>query len=229
MDVPVVARGPGLVGGRPVDAVVVDRPLAPEGVGLRLGVPGQDVGHDVGGLRADDRDGLRLRRRLVGPDHRSVGPGHLQDRRPRHPLAAVGDRSVRADHVDRVDLDRADRHRHDRHRLRDPVDTEVLGPVVEVVEAVHDPGLDRRDVEGELERRAEANGAALVMIRLGRDEPAAEVRRDVHEHRRGGHLLVVDADRVVERLDRRPGLPPAIRQDVELRLELLVARRPIRA
>ena len=54
-------------------------------------------------------------------------------------------------------------------------------------------------------------------------EAATEVRRDVHEHRRGGQRLVVDADRVVDRLDRRAGLAPAVGQDVELGLELLVA------
>ena len=50
-----------------------------------------------------------------------------------------------------------------------------------------------------------------------------EVRRDVHEHRGRGERLVVDADGVVDRLDRRTRLAPAVGKDVELGLELLVA------
>ena len=54
-------------------------------------------------------------------------------------------------------------------------------------------------------------------------KPPPEVGHDVHEHRRRGHRPVVDPDRVVDRLDRRSGLAPAVRQDVELGLELGVA------
>ncbi len=96
-----------------------------------------------------------------------------------------------------------------------------------MVDAVEDAGLDRRDVERELEGAAHPDGAALGAVGLGRVEGAGARRRevgdDVHEHRRRGEGLVVDPDRVDERLDRRPGLAPAVGQDVELRLELLPA------
>ena len=111
----------------------------------------------------------------------------------------------------------------DRQRARHVVDPEVLRPLEEVVEAVDQPGLDRGDVQRELEGRAEADRAALEVVGLGRREPPAEVGHDVHEHRRRGHRPVVDADRVVDRLDRRSGLAPAVGQDVELGLELRVA------
>ena len=55
------------------------------------------------------------------------------------------------------------------------------------------------------------------------DEAPPEVGHDVHEHRRRGHRPVVDPDRVVDRLDRRSGLAPAVGQDVELGLERRVA------
>ncbi len=65
--------------------------------------------------------------------------------------------------------------------------------------------------------------AALELVGLGRDEAATEVRGDVHEHGGGGQRLVIDADQVVDRLDGRSRLAPAVGQDVELGLELLVA------
>ena len=144
-----------------------DRPLAPERVRLRVGVAGQDVGDDVGRLRADH--GLRLAASSsgVGPDDGAVGLGDLEDRRPRHQLAAVGDRAVGADHVDRVDLDRADAHRRDRHRVREQWMPKSFARSIEVVEAVHDPGLDRGDVQRELEGLPEADRAALAPCRPG--------------------------------------------------------------
>ena len=44
---------------------------------------------------------------------------------------------------------------------------EVLGPLEEVVEPDHDPGLDRRDVERELERGAKADRARARACRPG--------------------------------------------------------------
>ena len=58
-------------------------------------------------------------------------------------------------------------------------------------------------------------------------KPPPKFGRDVHEHRGGRQRAVVDADRVVDRLDRRPGLAPAVGHDVELGLELLVALRRV--
>ena len=63
------------------------------------------------------------------------------------------------------------------------------------------PALRWHDSAGGAWRMVRADGAALLVISLGRDEVAAEVRRDVHEQRRRRHRLVLDPDRVVDRLD----------------------------
>ena len=118
-DVAVVARRAGLVGGRAAGLAVVDRPLAPERVDLLVGVAGEDVGHDVGGPGADDAGALGrgLGRR---PDDLAVRVEDRADDPARHQHAAVGDRAVCAEQVDRMDLERPDAHRQDRHgRLRD--------------------------------------------------------------------------------------------------------------
>ena len=60
MDVDVVARRAGLVRGGPAGAAVADRPLAPVGVDLGIGIAGEDVGDDVGRLLADDLGRLDL-------------------------------------------------------------------------------------------------------------------------------------------------------------------------
>src|SRR4029079_1776090 len=88
-------------------------------------------------------------------------------------------------------------------------------------------GLDRGDVERELEGRPQADRASFEVVGLGGGETTAEVRDDVHEQRRGGHASVLDADRVVDRLDRRPRLAPAVGENVELRLELAVPGRRV--
>ncbi len=124
-------------------------------------------------------------------------------------------------------LERADPHRHHRTRGLRVMDPELLGALEQVVEPGDDPGLDRGDVERELEGIAQADGSALELVGLGRHEAVAEVRRDVHEHRRSGQGLVIDADQVVDRLDRRTRLAPAVGQDVELGLELPVALRRV--
>ena len=99
----VVVRA-GLEGGRPATARAVDRELAPERVDARVGVAGQDVGHDEGRLRADR---LLAGRRHVGRHARqvvAVGVLDGQDRRVADLLAAVGQRPVGRDEVDRPDL-----------------------------------------------------------------------------------------------------------------------------
>ena len=67
------------------------------------------------------------------------------------------------------------------------------------------------------------SGPALHAVGVDRRPAAAEVGDDVHEHRRGGQRVILDPDDVVDRLERGPGLAPAVLEDVELGLELLVA------
>ena len=122
-----------------------------------------------------------------------------------------------------MDLERPDAHRQDRGRGLEVGQAEVLRPGEDVIEAGHDRRLDGRDVERELERGTEAHWAALELVGLDRGEAATEVGGDVHEHRRRRQGLVIDADGVVDRLDRRAGLAPAVGKDVELGLELLAA------
>ena len=81
--------------------------------------------------------------------------------------------------------------------------------------------LDGRDVEREPEGVADANRAALQVVGIGRRVAVAEVGDDVHEHRPGGDLPARDARAVDDRLERRAGLPPAVGEDVEPRLEPL--------
>ena len=222
MHVTVVVGGARLVGRGAARAALVDRELAPVGVDLGLGVAGQDVGDDVGGLRADDVDAFRL---LVAerPDLASVLVDDLGDQLAGHPHAAVGDRAVRRQHVDGVRLERADAHRGDRCGARQVAQAEVLRPVERVLEALDDGRLDGRDVERELECAAQPDGTPFELVRLGRGVAAPEVGHDVHEHRARGQGLVIDADGVVDGLDRRAGLAPAGGQDVVLGLELLGA------
>ena len=220
MDVLVVARRARLVGGRPAGLAVVHRPATPVRVDLHLGVAGEDVGDDVRRLAADHALAFDL---LLGlrPDLLVLVVQHLEQGGARHLHAAVGDRAVARDHVDGVRLERADAHRQHRRGPRPVLDPEVLVALEDVVEAADQRLLDGRNVERELERRAKADRAALEPVGLDRRELVPEVREDVHEHRGGGHGLVVDADRVVDRLDRRSGLAPAIGEHVELRLEAL--------
>ena len=82
--------------------------------------------------------------------------------------------------------------------------------------------LDRGDVERQLERQPHPQRAALVAIEVGGRVAAPEVGGHVHEHRRRGEGLRVDARDVVEGLERRAGLAPAQAQHVVLGLELLV-------
>ena len=230
----VVARRARLVRGRAdlgAGDAVGDPPLAPERVHRPDRVAGHDVGQDVGGLAGHDplAADLRVRRR---PHLLALAVDDLEDRVARHHHAVVGDHPVRADHVDRVVHDGADAHRGNGGLGRGKHEPEVLHPLELVIEAVDETRLDRRDVERELEGVAHADGAALEAVCLGRipglGARRGEVGDDVHEHRGRRHGAVLDAHEVHERLDRRPGLPPAVAQDVELRLELLGAPRGVR-
>ena len=53
--------------------------------------------------------------------------------------------------------------------------------------------------------------------------PASEVGGNVHEQGGRGHRPVLKPDDVVDRLERRTGLPPAVAQDVELWVEQTLA------
>ena len=150
-----------------------------------------------------------------------------QDRRVRDLLAAVGERPVGGHEIDRPDLLHAEGEGQLRLPLALELHPELLGLGVDVVGRVEGHRLDGRDVERELERVADADGAALEAVGVVGRVAAPEVRADVHQHRAGGDGLVVDADRVVERLERRSGLAIAVADDVELRLEVLLARRGV--
>ena len=161
-----------------------------------------------------------------------VAVADLLDHVARHQQPAVRDRAVGADHVDRVDLDRPDALRDHRAGVGRVADAHLLGPLELVLETVDEARLDGRHVERELEGGAEPDGTALQAVRLRRPEgllaAPREVGRGIDEQRRRGHRLVVETDQVVEGLDRRPGLAPAVLEDVELRLELVVAGRRVR-
>ena len=118
-----------------------------------------------------------------------------------------------------MDLERAEgegRARDDALREHEP---ELLGDVHHVVGRVDDRRLDGRDVQGELERLAHPKWATLEVVGVGWDVAAAEIRRDVHEHRRRGDRAVLEADDVVDRLERGTGLAPPVGEHVELGLE----------
>ena len=124
-----------------------------------------------------------------------------------------------------MDFERPDGHRGDRDSAGREAEAEVLHPLEQVIEAVDQAGLDRGNVQRELERLTEANRAALELVGLGRDERllAAEVGDHVHEHRGRVHRPIVNAGDVVDRLDRRTRLAEAFGEDVVLGLELDVA------
>ena len=147
-----------------------------------------------------------------------------EDRRRRDALAAVGQRPVGGHEVDRAGLGHAQRERQAGvGRLALEGHPEVLGPGEHVVRRVEGHRLDRRDVQRELEGVADADGTALEVVGVGRRVAAAEVGADVHEHVAGGERPVVDADGVVERLERRARLAVALADDVVLGLELRAA------
>ena len=144
----------------------------------------------------------------------------------RHQDAAVGDRAVRADQVDRMDLERADGHRHDRPAsARGTTARSPWNVSYDAVDAVDDPGLDRRDVERELERAPEPDRAALERRRLGRVNATRRAKLVATSMNIVAAVIVSSSMPVSvdEGLDRRAGLAPAVGQDVELGLELLVA------
>ena len=233
VDVAVVLRRAGLVRrgtSPPPRHAVRDPPATPERVDATVRVTGEDVGDDVGRLARGDALALRT---LIGhgPHPIALLVPDLEDRAPRHEDAAVRDHPVGADQVDRMDDERADALRD--HGLR-------AGRVMQAVrlrlrELVLDPvqhaRLDRRDVERELERLPKTHGTALEVVGLCRvprlGAAGREVGDDVHEHGRRGHPPVVDADEVSQRLDRRARLAPAIREDIELRLEPTRAMRRV--
>ena len=154
--------------------------------------------------------------------------GHRQDRRARHQLARIGDSPVRTDLVDEVQLHGADGDRCAARVLRGlPHDTHLLGEVEDLVGTLDDRGLDRRDVQRQLDRLAHPDRAALVQVGIGRGVTAPEVGHDVHEHRcRGGHVIL-DPGQVADRLERRSRLAPAIGEHIELGLEFRPAGRGV--
>ena len=186
---------------------VGDLPLAPERVHAADGVAGQDVGHDVGRLARDDAlaGGLRARRAARRPSRSSSMTSRIVWRGIRTPPLAIV--AVRADHLDRMRPERADALGHDagcpgqERRARSPWIRSYSWSMPFMM-----PGLDRGDVERELERAPETHRAALERRRPGSGRTLGPGRRevgdDVHEHRRGRHRLVVDAGQVHERLDR---------------------------
>src|ERR1035437_7523021 len=101
------------------------------------------------------------------------------------------------------------------HYMRDPVDR---------------GGLDRRNVERELEGLPQAHWPALEAIGVMGYVSAAEVGGDIHEHRPRRHAAVLDTHGVVDRLERRAGLSPhAAGEHVELGIEeVLVGLRWVR-
>ena len=173
----------------------------------------------------DDLDGLTPRGQL---DVLARGVLDPEDRRLLHADAAVGQRPVRTDEVDRAGLGDAEREREAGiGRLALEGHPEVLGPREHVLGTVERHGLDGRDVERELQRVADPDRASLEVVGIGRRVATTEVGRDVHQHVAGGERAVVDADGVVERLERRTRLAEALGHDVVLRLELRVVRRRV--
>jgi hypothetical protein len=94
----------------------------------------------------------------------------------------------------------------------------------QVIRAIDDGRLDRRDVQRELQRIPDPDRASLEVVGVGRRVATAEVGGAVHEHVAGGDRLVIDGDDVVERLERRARLAVALGHHVELGLEPLVLR-----
>ena len=102
-------------------------------------------------------------------------------------------------------------------------EAEVLSALHEVIDAVDGGCLDCRDVQRVLEGLAQSDGTALVVVRVMRHVASAEVSRHVHEQAGCRHRLVLDADDVVDRLERGARLAPAVAEDVELRVEEVLA------
>ncbi len=221
-----VVVGTGLERRRSAGALgSTDPELAPVRVDPRRRVAVEDVGHDVRGLWTDDLHRGCRGRQL---DLRAGAVLDADDRGPLDARAAVAERPVCADEVDRSCLGDAECERHARvGRGALEGHAEVLRPREEVVGLVEGGRLDGRDVERELERVADADRPPLEVVGIGRRVAAAEVGGAVHEHVAGREGPVVDADDVVERLERRARLAEALRDDVVLRLELGSGRRRV--
>ena len=144
--------------------------------------------------------------------------------RARHLHAAVGDRAVRAEQVDRVDLERADAHRQDRdRRCSDSVRPKSLvrsktwsRPVMIVALMA---GMLSENWSAE---RSRTGPRSSLSAWVGMKPPPKLVVTSMNIVAAVSVLSSMPIS-VVDRLDRRPGLAPAVGQDVELGLELLVA------
>ena len=142
-------------------------------------------------------------------------------------LAAVGERAVGGHQVDRPDLLDAQREGQLRLPLALELHPELLGLGVDVVGPLMAIVLTAGMLsENWSALRTRTGPRSRLSASLGRIA-ATEVGADVHQHRARGDRLVVDADRVVERLERRTGLAIALADDVVLRLEVVLVRRAV--
>ena len=130
-----------------------------------------------------------------------------------------------------MDLLDAERERQAGVDLAVPeLDAHRLGRRLDRLVPDHGHRLHRGDVEREPERLPDADGATLEVVGIGGRVAAAEVRDDIHEHRGGRDGARGNPARVDDGLERRAGLPPAVGEDVEPRLELAgrLRRRRVR-
>ncbi len=121
-----------------------------------------------------------------------------------------------------MDLERADGHRRARDRAGQELQPELLVLGEQVVHAVDVGRLDRRDVQRELQRVPHSHRTPFESIGVGRRPAPLELGHDVHEHRRRGHGVVVEAGDVADGLDRGSRLAVAGEHHVVLGREVLV-------
>ena len=169
-------------------------------------------------------------RRCRAIDELAVGADHLEDQPRRVEPAAVAERAVGRGQVERQHLDGAERACQAALEVLDPAvleaDAEVHGRVGDGLAADPLVGADRGHVERVLERLAREDRAAVQLVGVGR-RPAlaglavlAELGGDVEQDGARRQALLVERRRVQDRLPGRARLPVAVRDHVELGVEL---------
>ena len=154
------------------------------------------------------------RNALDGLDH----AGAVLEDRAVDAAAVVGDRRVRACHVERADGSRPEADREVRREVA--ANPEAVGGLDDRLRADDVRQLRVDGVVGGDDRAREAHAAEVRVVVVGHlPDPVAGVDRDrLRLELRHGRDALVHRRREDDRLERRAGLPPRLRGEVELAL-----------
>src|SRR3954451_17754015 len=214
-----LVRGAGLAGRRAADLRA--------GAGALLDVLLEDLGRLVGDAVRERLDAFHAeaRRQLAPLLDVAVGEDDLADRGRAHAVAAVGDRPVRACHLERGDAQRQAAERLRRIAVEVRPDPHHHGGLLDLVGPEVEGELLVDRVVGLQRRPGQAHRAAVAVV-IGLDVDRSPLR--VLELQRLGHVArAVRIDALAQRghqrhhLERRARLPVALGGEVELRVAVV--------